>query len=128
MLRKRFNNHTVFLKASFGYCIAVIKEKSFIDKDKAHEIIHTLKPYYKEGYYRFFVVINKTVKFNLTTVEDLTIGFNHKKIQKIAFVDYSLGAFDRCLINTLVKIFYLKGSVEIKLFKNKKNAVKWLKI
>ena len=77
--------------------------------------------------YKRQVVINPEVKLNIETVEDLTIGYDHSQIEKIAFLDYSLNFLDRILINLLIKVFYLKGSMKIKLFKTKKKAVRWLK-
>lgn len=128
MIRKQFNNHTVFVKASFGYVIVIVKHGSILNKGTVEKILESLRPYYDEGFYSFFVVISPAVKIKLKTVENLTLGFDHSKIQKIAFVDYGLYFFDRLLINSLIKLFYLKGSVMLKIFRNKKQAVKWLKI
>ena len=128
MIRKKFNNHTIFVKASFGYVIVIVKKASVLNKESIKKILESLRPYYNAGFYSFFVVISSSVKIELKSIEKLTLGFNHSKIQKIAFVDYGLYFFDRFLINCLIKLFYIKGSVKLKIFRNKKQAVKWLKI
>jgi len=127
MFEAEFNNHKVYLKASAGFCIVVIKTTYLINNKALDSIITSLMPFYEAGFTRFFVVINPEVKLNIETVEDLTISYDHSQIEKIAFLDYSLNFLDRILINLLIKVFYLKGSMKIKLFKTKKKAVRWLK-
>ena len=127
MLEAEFNNNKVYLKASAGYCIVIIKTTYLIDSKALNSIITSLLPFYEAGFTRFLVVINPEVKIDIKTVEDLTINSDHSKIEKISFLDYRLNFFDRIFINLLIKILYLKGSIKIKLFKTKKNAVKWLK-
>jgi hypothetical protein len=123
----QFKNHTIFVKPSYGYCILIIKKKSFIDPETMESIILTNRHFIKKGFYRFMVEVNIGIKSSVEAVDFLNLNGNQKHLEKIAFVDYKLTGFNRFLINTFAKILYLNGSVKIKTFKTKRKAGLWLK-
>lgn len=126
-MKKRFNNHTIFLKASFGYFILVVKKDSFVDVETAESIIASSSFYIKEGFSRISIHIDKTVRSSFDAVDHVLMKYDHNKIERVAIFDESLGPFQRLIINSFVKLLYLKGQIEIKTFKTRKEAGKWLK-
>jgi len=122
-----FDNHSVFIKPSFGYCIIRIKKNSFLDHETVVSIISINETFIELGFYRFMVDIKKGVSSNTKAVDHLNINGNQSKLERIAFVDENINNIQIFLLNLLIKCLYLKGKVQIKLFKTKKQAGKWLK-
>ena len=122
-----FDNHSVFIKPSFGYCIIRIKKNSFLDHETVTSIISINETFIELGFYRFMVDIKKGVSSNTKAVDHLNINGNQSKLERIAFVDENINNIQIFLLNLLIKCLYLKGKVQIKLFKTKKQAGKWLK-
>jgi hypothetical protein len=122
-----FDTHSVFIKPSFGYCIIRIKKNSFLDRETVASIISINETFIELGFYRFMVDIQKGVTSNTKAIDHLSINGNQSKLERIAFVDANINNIQIFLLNLLVKCLYLKGKVEIKLFKTKKQAGKWLK-
>ena len=122
-----FDNHSVFIKPSFGYCIIRIKKNSFLDRETVASIISINETFIELGFYRFMVDIKKGVSSNTKAVDHLNINGNQSKLERIAFVDENINNIQIFLLNLLIKCLYLKGKVQIKLFKTKKQAGKWLK-
>lgn len=122
-----FDTHSVFIKPSFGYCIIRIKKNSFLDRETVASIISINETFIELGFYRFMVDIQKGVTSNTKAIDHLSINGNQSKLERIAFVDANINNIQIFLLNLLIKCLYLKGKVEIKLFKTKKQAGKWLK-
>jgi len=122
-----FDNHSVFIKPSFGYCIIRIKKNSFLDRETVASIISINETFIELGFFRFMVDIQKGVTSNTKAIDHLSINGNQSKLERIAFVDANINNIQISLLNLLIKCLYLKGKVEIKLFKTKKQAGKWLK-
>lgn len=122
-----FDTHSVFIKPSFGYCIIRIKKNSFLDRETVASIISINETFIELGFFRFMVDIQKGVTSNTKAIDHLSINGNQSKLERIAFVDANINNIQIFLLNLLVKCLYLKGKVEIKLFKTKKQAGKWLK-
>ena len=122
-----FDTHSVFIKPSFGYCIIRIKKNSFLDRETVASIISINETFIELGFFRFMVDIKKGVSSNTKAVDHLNINGNQSKLERIAFVDENINNIQIFLLNLLVKCLYLKGKVQIKLFKTKKQAGKWLK-
>ena len=122
-----FDTHSVFIKPSFGYCIIRIKKNSFLDRETVASIISINETFIELGFYRFMVDIKKGVSSNTKAVDHLNINGNQSKLERIAFVDENINNIQIFLLNLLIKCLYLKGKVQIKLFKTKKQAGKWLK-
>ncbi len=122
-----FDSHSVFIKPSFGYCIIKVKKNSFLNRETVASIISINETFIELGFFRFMIDIKKGVNSNLKAIDHLNINGNQSKLEKIAFVDENINKIQIFLLNLLVKTLYLKGKVEIKLFKTKKQAGKWLK-
>ena len=122
-----FDNHSVFIKPSFGYCIIRIKKNSLLDRETVASIISINETFIELGFFRFMVDIQKGVTSNTKAIDHLSINGNQSKLERIAFVDANINNIQISLLNLLIKCLYLKGKVEIKLFKTKKQAGKWLK-
>tara|TARA_R110000744_G_scaffold133917_1_gene242620 strand:- start:9952 stop:10332 length:381 start_codon:yes stop_codon:yes gene_type:complete len=122
-----FDTHSVFIKPSFGYCIIRIKKNSFLDRETVASIISINETFIELGFFRFMVDIQKGVTSNTKAIDHLSINGNQSKLERIAFVDANINNIQIFLLNLLIKCLYLKGKVEIKLFKTKKQAGKWLK-
>lgn len=91
-------------------------------------IILTNKHFIEKGFYRFMIEVNLGVKSSLDAIDYLNLNGNHDKLEKLAIVDHALNGFNRFLINFLVKVLYLQGKVQIRIFKTKRKAAAWLKI
>mgnify|MGYP003640050180 CR=1 FL=1 len=122
-----FDTHSVFIKPSFGYCIIRIKKNSFLDRETVASIISINETFIELGFFRFMVDIQKGVTSNTKAIDHLSINGNQSKLERIAFVDANINNIQIFLLNLLIKCLYLKGKVQIKLFKTKKQAGKWLK-
>lgn len=126
-MKTRFNNHTIFLKASFGYFILVIKKDSFVDLETAEAIVSSCGFYVQQGFSRVSIHIDKTVRSSFEALDHIILKYGSGKLEKVAIFDESLSSFHIFLINSLVKLLYLKGQIQIKTFKTRKQAGKWLK-
>jgi len=123
----RFENHTIHIKPSYGYCILIINKRAFIDPETMESIILTNKHFIDKGFYRFMVEVNLGVKSSVEAVDVLNLKGNSRKLEKLAIVDHELTTFNRFLINSFAKILYLNGSVQLRTFKTKRKAAIWLK-
>ena len=85
-----FDNHSVFIKPSFGYCIIRIKKNSLLDRETVASIISINETFIELGFYRFMVDIKKGVSSNTKAVDHLNINGNQSKLERIAFVDENI--------------------------------------
>ena len=73
------------------------------------------------------IEINVGVKSSIESIDHLNLNGNQDNIEKLAIIDHALSSFNRFLINSLCKVLYLQGKVQIRTFKTKRQAAVWLK-
>jgi len=73
------------------------------------------------------VELNLGTDSNFKAIDYLANNGNQKQLERIAFIDHSIGGFKRGFLNLLIKSLYIKGVVEIRFFKTKRKAAVWLK-
>lgn len=123
----RFENYTIHIRPSYGYCILIINKRVFLDPETMESIILTKKHFIEKGFYRFMVEVNVGVECSIEAIDVLNLKGDSRKLEKIAIVDHELTMLNRFIINSFAKILYLNGSVQLRTFKTKRKAGLWLK-